>query len=636
MQFRILPMLPCLAMSPVAQAQVDFAHEVVPILRKHCVECHGGDESKGGLSINSRALMMDKRLIEPGRPEDSLLIEVLFEEDPDFRMPPPDKKPPLDPAEIEVLKRWITAGAPWEEGFTFAPERYEPPLKPRQVELPPGPPGANPIDLIVASHLKAADTEPPPPLDDRAFLRRVTLDLTGLPPAAETLAQLPVEGQLDRAAAVDQLLADNQAYAEHWMTFWNDLLRNEYVGTGYIEGGRQQVTSWLYRSLLENKRFDAFIREIIAPQNESAGFIKGIKWRGEVNASQTPEIQFSQNVSQVFLGINMKCASCHDSFTDRRTLREAYGLAAIYSERPLELVRCDKPVGEEVVAAWIFPELGNVDPEKPRNERLKQLAELVIHPENGRTQRTIVNRLWKQMMGRGIVHPVDAMNTEPWNEDLLDVLANHFTASGYDLKSVMRLIATSRTYQSRSEVRSEDDGTYVFRGPVRKRMTAEQFLDSIRTVTGVWPAADKDAFATKGLTGGQLKAVMNAHGLEKWDDRPIRAVFAKRDDLQAALGRPNREQIVSSRPDIVTTLEAINLANGPELAALLKAGAARMHGKAATRALVETTYLAALSRQPTEPESRLAAELLGESPTPEAIEDFFWSIFMLPEFIYIN
>jgi hypothetical protein len=227
------------------------------------------------------------------------------------------------------------------------------------------------------------------------------------------------------------------------------------------------------------------------------------------------------------------------------------------------------------------------------------------------------------------------MNTEPWNEDLLDLLANHLVASKYDLKAVMRLIATSRTYQSRTEIRDEDEGTYVFKGPVRKRMTAEQFIDSIRHVTGVWPAPDKNAFG-KGLTGGQLTAVMEAHGLKEWDNRPVRAVFAKRDELQAALGRPNREQVVSARPDIVTTLEAINLANGPELAALLKAGAANLQGKAAPRDLIENTYLAALSRKPTDSEVKVATEILGETPTPEAMEDFLWSVFMLPEFIYIN
>ena len=635
MRYFHIPLIFLLPTLPLGAA-VDFAHEVVPILEKHCVECHGGEKSKGGLSMNTRALLLEADVLEPGAPEKSLMIELLTSDDEDERMPPPAKKKvALNPAEVAVLERWIQEGVPWTEGFTFAEDRYEPPLKPRPVKLPAGRPGTNPIDLVVAAHMKKEKIEPPEPVDDATFLRRLALDLTGLPPSPETLALLSRGGGLDRGAAVDRLLGENQAYAEHWMTFWNDLLRNEYVGTGYIEGGRSQVTKWLYRALLENKPFDDFIRELIAPDASSGGFIKGIKWRGVVNASQTPEIQFSQNVSQVFLGINMKCASCHDSFVDRWTLREAYGLAAIYSERPLELTRCDKPTGEKAVAAWLFPELGKIDPDKPRDERLKQLAELVTHPENGRTQRTIVNRLWNQMMGRGIVHPVDAMNTEPWSEDLLDLLANHLVASDYDLKAVLRLIASSRTYQSRSEVRDEEDGPYVFRGPLRKRMTAEQFLDTIRSITGVWPEPEKSAFG-KGLTGGQLTAVMDAHGLEKWDGRPVRAVFAGRDSLQAALGRPNREQVVSARPDILTTLEAINLANGPELAGLLRAGAGKMQGKVAPRDLVEDVYLSALSRKPTDRETMIALENLGESPSTEAIEDFLWSVFMLPEFLYIN
>ena len=98
--------------------------------------------------------------------------------------------------------------------------------------------------------------------------------------------------------------------------FWNDLLRNDYTGTGFITGGRRQITGWLHQSLVENKPFDQFVRELIAPTDESRGFIDGIVWRGTVNASQTVPIQFAQNVGQTFLGINLKCASCHDSFVE--------------------------------------------------------------------------------------------------------------------------------------------------------------------------------------------------------------------------------------------------------------------------------------------------------------------------------
>jgi len=617
-------------------AALDFAHEVVPLLEKHCVECHGGDESKGGLSMNTRELVLEADVLEPGNPDISLMIEVLTAEDPDDRMPPPGKKKaPLSSAEIDVLRRWIAADLPWEEGFTFAKDRYEPPLKPRKVKLPAGPKGANPIDLIVAKHFKANDIKFQGAADDSTFLRRVSEDLIGLPPSPDLVAMISPGKPLDRAAVVDRLLADKQGYAEHWMTFWNDLLRNDYGGTGFITGGRQQVTSWLYPALVENKPFDQFVRDLVAPTKESRGFIDGITWRGEVNASQTTQIQFSQNVSQVFLGINMKCASCHDSFIDRWTLKEAYGLAAIYSETPLELERCDKPTGEMAVAAWLFPELGQVDAKKPRDERLKQLADLMTHPENGRMQRTIVNRLWAQLMGRGIVHPVDAMNTAPWNEDLLDFLANHLVESGYDVKAVLRLITTSRTYQSRADIREDENAPYVFQGPVRKRMTAEQFLDSIRSVTGVWAKADGAAFKDGGA-GGQLNVVMKAHGLKKWDDRPIRTAFGKRDSLQAALGRPNRDQVVTSRPDSVTTLEAINLSNGPELAGLIRDGAVKIGTAGDPKDLIPKVFRASVSREPTTEEMAISLSMIGEKPSTEDIEDFLWSVFMLPEFHYIN
>src|SRR5690606_14688331 len=136
--------------------------------------------------------------------------------------------------------------------------------------------------------------------------------------------------------------------------------------------------------------------ELLAPPTaESRGFIDGIQWRGAVNASQVREVQFSQSISQTFLGLNMKCASCHDSFVDRWKLDEAYGLAAIYAERPLEIARCDKPTGRMAKPGWIFPELGEVDAAAPQPERLKQLAALMTHPDNGRFTRTIVNRLWQ-------------------------------------------------------------------------------------------------------------------------------------------------------------------------------------------------------------------------------------------------
>ncbi len=418
------------------------------------------------------------------------------------------------------------------------------------------------------------------------------------------------------------MLARDTDYAEHWLSFWNDLLRNDYQGTGYIDGGRKPVTTWLYKALVSNKPYDEFARELLAPPNkDSSGFIDGIQWRGSVNASQTREVQFSQSISQTFLGLNMKCASCHDSFVDRWKLEEAYGLAAIFAEKPIEIARCDKPTGKMAKPAWIFPELGTVDPAAPKPERLQQLAGLMTHPDNGRFTRTIVNRLWQRMMGRGIVHPVDAMDTEPWNEDLLDHLAVQFAKDGHDLKKALAYIASSKIYQSQSVVTTQGEDPALFRGPLAKRMSAEQFVDAVWTITGTAPKNPHKSIARGTQNAGKM----------------VRASLVPSDLLMRALGRPNREQIVSMRPDNITTLEAIDLANGEQLAVSLKQGAKHLMTQAEpAEALVDTVYMRALSRRPSTAEKTELTAILGTKPTPQSVEDLLWMVLLLPEFQFVR
>lgn len=776
-----------------AQA-IDFVHEIVPILRQHCVECHGEDKAKGGFSLNTRALFLEDDAAVPGDAAESYFLELIQETDPDAQMPPEDK--PRVPAEqIALLKRWVDEGLPWEPGFTFAKGGWEPPLQPRTVELPPAREGrSHPIDRILDADLAKRGEALPSRASDAAFLRRVTLDVIGLLPTPEELEAFVKDPDPDkRVKKIDALLADDIGYADHWLTTWNDLLRNDYTGTGFITGGRKQITTWLYAALRENKPFDEFVRELIAPSSESAGFINGIKWRGDVNASQTTEIQFSQNISQVFLGINMKCASCHDSFIDRWTLSEAYNLAAIYSDKPLELFRCDKPTGEMATPKWVFPEIGDVDPEAPKEERLRQLAALMTHPENGRFTRTLVNRLWERLMGRGIVHPVDAMHTEPWNEDLLDHLALQFAEKGHDLRRLMRYLMTSQAYQSEGDLLQAEPGEdYAYAGPVAKRMTAEQFLDAIWQVTKTHPAKAEakvdrtvrapestasvesdvvlkqvpvgahwiwhagptgkrsqlrktltlaeattaarlmvtcdNAFTMKlngkvvaesqdwqkplyvdlsrhlvegdnvidvvaemfggsagficqidYLEGGAQKQVVSdrswearassdvpwaaaaelkAHGEGPWGELldpaakpgasggaspPVRAALVKNDFLMRSLGRPHRDQVVTSRPAELTTLQAIDLANGDILAEFLQRGAQNLFDEASDSSqtasavgLGDWLFRFALSRPPTEGESEVIEEVIGAAASVRSIEDLLWLVFMLPEFQMIR
>ena len=797
---KLIPSILCIpVLFPLAHAEVDFAHQVVPVLKEHCAKCHMDTAKKGGFSMNTRESLVagseNGAVVELGKSHESLLIESILSDDKTERMPP---KGPRVPAEqVEVLKKWIDEGMKWEPGFSFGKLSYEPPLKPRRPELPPVVDGReHPVDRILDRHFAENEITRPQPISDAAFIRRLTLDLTGLvpdPAAVDAFVADPSPGK--RAKLIELTLANNTGYAEHWLSFWNDLLRNDYQGTGYIDGGRRQVTKWLYQSLVANKPYDQFARELLAPPNdESRGFIDGIQWRGRVNASQVREIQFSQSISQTFLGLNMKCASCHDSFVDRWKLDEAYGLAAIYAEKPLEIARCDVPTGRMAKPGWIFPELGEVDPAAPKPERLKQLAALMTHPDNGRFTRTIVNRLWQRLMGRGIVHPVDAMDTEPWNADLLDYLAVRFVDDGYDLKKALAFIASSQAYQSQPVVIKEGEDLALFRGPLAKRMSAEQFVDAVWSLTGTAPAKTaagipralpnkggglearwiwSDATASSSAPGGhtitlgtevvlpavptsaravfiadnsasifvngkpvvqeppgaeaplprsiELKhlrsgknsiivvarngdATPNPAGFifqanlvlpgagpvavasgpswkwtatlpdangrfasppadwqaaalvanpNVWDSFTsgladglnggggtgpmVRSALVSSDLLMRALGRPNREQIVSMRPDNITTLEAIDLANGELLAGLLRKGAAAWHAsKAPTPELVDTVFMRALGRRPTPAEKAGLVAELGANPSAQTIEDLLWMVLLLPEFQFVR
>ena len=760
---------------------IDFAHEIVPILKQHCAECHSGEQSKGGFSINRRALFFDGEAAVAGDAGRSLFIELIESLDPENQMPP-EEKPRVSLEEIRLLRQWVNEGLTWEAGFTFGEVGWEPPLRPRLVDLPPARgERLHPIDRILDRELASREVPIPERTSDGQFLRRVTQDAIGLLPSPEELAEFqsdPTPGK--RSLWIEKVLADEVAYADHWLTFWNDLLRNDYTGTGFITKGRTQITTWLYAALRENTPYDQFVRELMAPPtDDSAGFINGIKWRGEVNSSQTREIQFAQNISQVFLGINLKCASCHDSFIDRWKLEEAYNLAAIFSERPLELNRCDKPTGVIATPKWLFPELGEIQADLPKSDRLQQLAELMTHEDNGRFTRTVVNRIWHRLMGRGIVHPVDAMGTKPWSEDLLDYLALRFSESGYDLREFIRFVMTSEAYQSRSVIlRNEPGEDYFYAGPIAKRMTAEQFLDSIWQITQTNPAQAEakvdrviksgeghqnglngsvgeitakwiwhqgevgteselrfsleleaepqfallmatcdNAFVmrigdsrvarsrnwmepvyldiTKFLrtgensievdaemfggaygfvcqlliqeTNGRLLTVktdrhwearppggvwaaaqeVQPHGSGPWGKildvetatipsgptPPVRAALVKNDFLMRSLGRPHRDQVVTTRPGELTTLQAIDLANGEILSGYLKEGANQLLGQPD---LGNWLFQYALSRSPTEDEQALLADVLGSDPEPSSVEDLLWLVFMQPEFQMIR
>jgi hypothetical protein len=636
-RFAVLSVIVLAATALVGRAQekkIDFVHDIAPIIKARCAECHTNGKYKGSLSLETRQALLKAKVVVPGKSAASELVKRITSSDPDERMP--SKGKPLSAREIALIKAWIDEGLPWESGFTFKISTYVAPLKPRRPELPPPRPGReHPIDRILDAYF-AKQVAPSGasalglPADDTTFIRRVYLDVIGLlPTPAEVDAFLKDPAPDRRTELARRVLADRRGYAEHWLTFWNDLLRNDYAGTGYIDGGRKQISAWLYRSLLDNKPYDQFVRELISPTPEAEGFIQGINWRGNVNASQVREVQFSQNVSLVFFGVNMKCASCHDSFIDNWKLDDAYGLAAVIADKPLEIHRCDKKTGRIATPRFLWPELGAIDPKLPRARRLEKLAKLVTHPNNGRFTRTIVNRLWQRLMGRGLVHPIDIMANRPWNEDLLDYLAVYLADHRYDLKRLIEHIIASRAYQAQTSVVASEipAETCVFRGPEVKRMTAEEFIDGIWQITGTAPSQAEAPVALPPFEDTTPK-----------ERRFIRAALIRSDALMRSLGRPNREQVVTTRPDVLTTLQALDLSNGQILTELLNRGAANLvkANTATPEELIELVYRAALSRRPTSAELKSARQVLGSSVTTENAADLLWCVFMLPEYQLIR
>jgi len=787
-----------------ATHKIDFKNEIKPIFESSCTRCHGRGRAKGGLQLDTRETLLkggdSGPAIVPGKSQESYLIALVAGVDPDSVMPKKGTK--LTAAQVGVLRAWVDQGAAWDADITFGkiPAKN---LTPHAPEIPVGK-ASNPIDRFMSPYYKAHDVKPGKPVNDRVYARRVYLDTIGLLPSPKELEAFVADKHADkRAQLVKRLLGDDEQYAQNWLTFWNDLLRNDYKGTGYIDGGRKQITKWLYGALLTNKPFDQFVGELIHPDGDSEGFTKGIVWRGAVNASQIPQMQAAQNISQVFMGINMKCASCHDSFINDWQLADAYGLANIYSDEALEIAQCDKPTGKKAATKFLFPELGAVPSTTNREVRLAALAQIVTSKQDGRLTRTFVNRLWQKFIGRGLIEPVDDMDQIAWNQDLLDWLAEDLVANHYDVKHTIGLILTSAAYQLPAQDYGEAAKEYVFRGPSVRRMSAEEFRDALTSLTGVgyptaatdvapsesamrkfnvpnslkWVWDRKDAAkaapaeyvyfrksfnlkSTKDLdalalvmcdnsftlylngkkvgmgsefkeayrynlapflrvgenviaaeaanhlpdnslpkrdqaavgsdnpagflfyarirsagkaldivtdkswvqtnaqqsgweqsrfdaTSWQPSVELGDVNMQPWRvgkgylisklasayDGKVRASLVAADPLMVALGRPNREQVVTVRASEATTLQALELTNGETLSQILKRGAAEMAGKTNnSRDLIASVYEQGLGRKPVRAELQLAEGTVGKKPSREGVEDLLWAMVMLPEF----
>lgn len=613
--------LPAQVAAQTETAQVDYARQVHAVFAAKCLVCHSQEKRSGGLSLATYADVLNGgrsgAAVKPGNSAGSILLQRITGAAA-TRMPLGG--PALSAPEIGILTNWIDQGARSAPDAAPAKAKWEAPLSLVRPQAPDSPwkDWSAPVDRFTASYLARHRIAEPALVSDATFARRAYLDVQGLlPPPEELRAFVADSTPGKRGKLVSRLLSDNQKYAEHWISYWNDLLRNDEGVNYYSEtAGRKSITDWLLASLVSNRPYKEWIAKLLNPTDpiDPDGFLTGVNWRGTVSASQTPALQAAQNTAQVFLGINLKCNSCHDSFVSRWKLKDAYSLAAYFSaEERLKLYRCDVAQEEFASAGFLYPELNRPLPSLIPADRRAVAAAIFNDPRNGRVPRTLVNRIWQRLMSRGIVENVDEMDGEPWNPELLDWLSSEFVSSGYDLKALIGTIVQSRTYQLPGIPRKgEAAKEYVFTGPEIRRLSAEQFSDAVAAITGDWHAvsgrgagrggggregiavisgapSDGAGINNSGRTGaaqgGAPQPQGGLGGLDAAVAVPIppgnyvRGWRISGSSLERALGRPIRDQVYSTRDTQSTTIQALELVNGETLTHWFSRGARKMLGE---------------------------------------------------------
>ena len=488
-------------------------------------------------------------------------------------------------------------------------------------------PVQNEIDPFVWKKLNKMGLLPSELADDATFLRRSTLDCLGtLPTPAEVREFLADRSPGKRAAWIDRLLA-REEYTDYWSLKWADILLVDREKLG--DRGAFELHRWLRDQFAANRPYDQWVRELITAAGDSGK-------SGPVNfyrASDTPDA-LARTVCQAFLGVRLECAQCHHHPFEKWSQQDYYSLAGFFNgiER--------KPLAKDRVLVFHagyrempMPESGDLVAARALDAQVSSrlatgdprivLAEWMTASDNPWFARLAVNRLWKHSLGRGLVEAEDDLrSTNPsTNPPLLDFLARRFVESKYDLKSMMRLIMNSRTYQLSSEPNSnnrEDEQNFSYY--YVKRMPAEALLDAISAVTEV-----AEPFPGRPL---------GTRAISLWDNR-LPSYFLE------IFGRPERTSPCEcGRSSDPTMAQALHLMNAPEVEAKVTHAAGRVARLVAAGAsedkIVEELCLAALGRYPAATHKATARKLFAASGSRDAAEDFLWTLLNSYAFLFVQ
>jgi hypothetical protein len=512
------------------------------------------------------------------------------------------------------------------------------------------PPQQNFIDCRVFAKLRDLRINPSELASDSEFLRRAYLDTLGLLPTADEAKAFVADTRPDkRARLIDALLARPE-FAEHWALKWSDLLRNEEKVLD--RKGVQNFHAWIRTSIAEGKPLDQFVRELVAARGSTYTNPPANYYRANRDA-----VTRAEATAQLFLGVRLQCCKCHNHPFDRWTQDDYYRWAGLFAKvyyKILENNRRDKNDkhefdGEQIV---YLAEKGHVDnprtgePAQPKflgaatpkftadDDPLAAVANWLTEPDHPLFAQVQVNRIWYQLMGRGIVDPIDDFrSTNPAsNPALLEALTADFVAHRFDLRHAIRTIMNSRTYQLSSEPNdtNRDDEVNFSRASVR-RLSAEQLLDAFSQVADV---PIEFGGYPPGTRAGQLPggAAIRRRGSQ----------FAAGDQFLTLFGKPPRLLTCECERTTDTTLgQAVNLISGQALNELLTHEDNRLTRLLASDLsnpeIVTELYWTALSRAPNDEELAATTSYLASSADRRAaLEDVLWSLVNAKEFLLRN
>ena len=477
------------------------------------------------------------------------------------------------------------------------------------------PKAANYVDEHIFARQRELQIQPAELTSDAAFLRRASLDVIGtLPTVEEARRFLDSKDPKKRSMLIDELLQRDE-FAAFWALKWADIMRGSTVTSS--QRGVFSFHRYLLKQFREDRPFDQFARETLTGlgstlNNPPANFFR---------VCRTPDVM-AESMSQLFLGVRIGCAKCHNHPFESITQDDYYGFAAYFArvkfkgtqfgldDETVYLTRRDEvrhPLTNQNVAPAAFGQaVGELSPDDDRREKL---TEWLTSPDNPYFARSIVNRLWYHLLGRGIVEPVDDFrNTNPpSNPELLDALAADFAKHGYRIKPILRVILNSQTYQLSSEAAANqsphaaDSAAYFSHAQVRM-LTGEQILDAISSATGI-PA--KFEGYPNGTRAIELAEGAVDHSFLQAFSKPVR-------DVTCECAR-------DSDPSIS---QIIHLLNNPEIAANVTSPTSRGNrwlksGKSDAE-MLELLYLSTLSRRPSITEKQLATKYLATIGSREA------------------